>query len=262
MGILIAFNLFLILIVTGFLVAVKKWVQTPRAQYAVLLIAGVVTVLVHYSSFFYYLAMGTALEYVRENLCLILPLYPCNILMWCALIYGFIGNKNSKAALFLSDFLFWFGIFATMAGMFANFDFLANPTLTDYEVVKSILSHATLLFNILLIPVLGYLRPRFWRNVLNIATAIVFMCLIGLYCNLTLEVLVSYEMALDMNSMFLLQSPFAPMPFLRGQIIAPVAFVLYFILFTVIDIIRMPRGARWFDKVLNALRNKKSSARL
>ena len=52
------------------------------------------------------------------------------------------------------------------------------------------------------------------------------------------------------------------MPFLRGQIIAPVAFVLYFILFTVIDIIRMPRGARWFDKVLDALRNKKSSARL
>ena len=83
------------------------------------------------------------------------------------------------------------------------------------------------------------------------------MCLIGLYCNLTLEVLVSYEEALDMNSMFLLQTPFAPMPFLRGQIIAPVALVLYFILFTVIDIIRLPHGERWFNKVLSALRTPK-----
>ena len=260
MGTLVAFNLFLILIVTGLLIAVKKWARGPRAHYAVLLIASVITVLVHYSSFFYYLSKGTALEYVRDNLCLILPLYPCNILMWCALGYGFIGNKGSKVALLLSDFMFWFGIFATMAGMFANFDFLANPTLTDYEVVKSILSHATLLFNILLIPVLGYLRPRFGRNMLNIVISVISMCLIGLYCNLTLEVLVSYEMALDMNSMFLLQTPFEPMPFLRGQIIAPVAIALYFILFTVMDIIRLPRGERWFDKALSALRARKNNA--
>ena len=261
MGTLVAFNLFLILIVTGLLVAVKKWARSPRAQYAVVLIAGVVTVLVHYSSFFYYLTTGEALEYVRENLCLILPLYPCNILMWCALVYGFLGNKESKVAMLLSDFMFWFGIFATMAGMFANFDFLATPTLADYEVVKSILSHATLLFNILLIPVLGYLRPRFGRNMLNLVIAIASMCLIGLYCNLTLEVLVSYEKALDMNSMFLLQTPFAPMPFLRGQIIAPVAIVLYFILFTVVDVIRLPRGERWFNKVLGALRSFKNNAK-
>ena len=257
MGILVAFNLVLILIATGLLVATKKWARSARAQHAVILIAGVVTVLVHYSSFFYYLTTGTALEYVRENLCLILPLYPCNILMWCALVYGFICNKESKIALLLSDFLFWFGIFATMAGMFANFDFLANPTLTDYEVVKSILAHATLLFNILLIPVLGHLRPRFGRNMFNIIVAIVSMCLIGLYCNLTLEVLVSYEMALDMNSMFLLQTPFEPMPFLRGQIIAPAATVLYFILFTVLDIIRLPRGERWFDRARCFLRKEK-----
>ena len=255
MGTLIAFNLFLILIVVGLLIAVKKWARSPRAQYAVFFAAGIVTVLVHYSSFFYYLTTGAALEYVRENLCLILPLYPCNILMWCALGYGFLGKKDSRLGLFLSDFLFWFGIFATLAGMFANFDFLANPTLTDYEVVKSILSHATLLFNVLLIPVLGYLRPRFGRNVLNLTLAIASMCLIGLYCNLTLEVLVSYEKALDMNSMFLLQTPFAPMPFLRGQIIAPVAALLYFILFAVLDIIRLPRGERWFDKIRNFKKN-------
>jgi hypothetical protein len=82
------------------------------------------------------------------------------------------------------------------------------------------------------------------------------MYVIGLYCNLVFTVFVSAEMASYKNSMFILHSPFEGLPFLRYPLIAAVGLVLYLVLFTVCDIIRLPRGERWFDRVRAALNKK------
>jgi hypothetical protein len=249
MGTLIIFNVILLLIISAALIAVKKWVHSERAKRAVLLIAPLVTIAVHYSSFLYHsLFTGTGVAYLSETPNLILPIYPCNVVMWCALFYGLLANKDRKLSLFLSDYIFWFGIASTLVGMFANMDFIANPTLADYEVTKSILAHATLLFNVLLIPVLGLLRPSFFRNMRNMVLSVIAMCLIGLYCNLVFEVLVSYEKAYDVNSMFIIHSPFSDIPFLRYPVIASLGLVFYFAVFTVCDIMKAPRGQRWFNR--------------
>lgn len=247
---LFIFNLILLLVIAALLFAAKKWVRSARAEYALFLISPIVTVVFHYSMQLYLcFSGGDALGYLCENPNLILPIYPCNLVMWCALIYGFLRNKESGFALFLSDYLFWFGVISTLVGMFANVDFIVNPTLSDYDVTKSIVAHATLLFNVLLIPVFGHLRPRFSRNMRNIAISVVGMYVIGLYCNLVFGTLASPERAYEVNSMFILHSPFEAVPFLRYPIIAAIALVLYLILFTVCDLIVAPRGERWFNRI-------------
>ena len=260
MGTLLLFNFILILIIAALLFAAHKWLRRPRAERILFLVAPIVTVVFHYSSFLYLLFTGgDAYGYLADTPNLILPIYPCNVVMWCALLYGCLRNKNTKFALVLSDYVFWFGLISTLVGMFANVDFIVNPTLTDYEVTKSIVAHATLLFNLLLIPVFGHLRPGFWRNMFSITVSVVAMYVIGLYCNLIFRVLVSAERAYDINSMFILHSPFEGVPFLRYPLIAAVALVIYLIIFTVCDVITTPRGSRWFNRIQHTSRKTISS---
>ncbi len=258
MGTLIIFNLILILIIAATLVAVKKWFCGERAKRVLLLVAPLVTIAFHYSSFFYHLLFtGGGIAYLGETPNLILPIYPCNVVMWCALFYGLLRDKNSKFALLLSDYVFWFGIASTLVGMFANVDFIVNPTLRDFEVTKSIVAHATLLFNVLLIPTFGLLRPNFFRNMRNMIISVLAMLVIGVYCNLIFEALVSAEAAYDVNSMFLIHSPFEGVPFLRYPFIAALGLVVYLVIFTVCDILTTPRGERWFNRACAALRKSK-----
>ncbi len=250
MGKLIVFNCIALLIIFAGLFFCKKYIKKERNRNLTLLLSAVVTILCHYSTFLYLLITnGSTMDYLKENPNLLLPIYPCNVVMWGCLIYGFMRNKESKGALFLADYLFWFGIFSTLVGMFANVDFINNPTFTDYEVTKSILAHVTLLFNVLLICVFGHIKVDLIRNMIHIGIAVVMMYGIGLYCNKIFEVLVSTEEANSVNSMFILHSPFTGAPFLRYPIIALCALVLYFGLFSVCEAFAYPKGNRWFNRV-------------
>ena len=252
---LVIFNIAQILIISALLFWIKKRVRSERAKQALLLIAPLVTIAFHYSLFFYHLLFaGDAVAYLRNTPNLILPIYPCNVVMWCALILGLLPNKKSRLALLLCDYVFWFGLISTLVGMFANVDFIMNPTLADFEVTKSIVAHATLLFNLLLIPVLGLLQPNFLRNMCSMVISVLAMYAIGAYCNLIFEVLVSAQAAYDVNSMFILHSPFEDLPLLRYPLIATVGLVIYAAVFTVCDLIQNPRGQRWFNRALATLK--------
>ena len=259
MGILILFNFILILIVAAALVAVKKWCCSERAKRILLITVPLLTIACHYSLVFYHaLFTGEAIAYIAETPNMILPMYPCNVAMWCALLYGLLPDRKSKFALLLSDYIFWFGLISTLVGMFANVDFIMNPTLANFETTKSIVAHAILLFNLLLIPVFGDLRPDFFRNMRNIIISVVGMYFIGLYCNLVFSVLASPEAAYDENAMFILHSPFEGLPFLRYPFIAAVGLGFYFILFTVYDILTTPCGGHWYHRASAALRKQKN----
>lgn len=247
------FNFFLLAVITALLITVKKTVKSEKGHNILLLISASVTILFHYSSLiFRVITGGEAIEYLRNNPNLILPIYPCNVVMWSCLIIGIIKNKSSRAFDILADYIFWFGIFSTLVGMFANVDFIMNPTLKDYEITKSIVAHATLLFNVLLLPLFGKIKIDFFKNMKNMLFSVIGMYAIGLYCNLVFRVLVSPGKAYDVNSMFIIHSPFGGLEFLTYPIIAIVALVLYFILFTVCDIIKNEEGERWFDKLRSA----------
>ena len=249
MGKLLIFNFVLILFIVVGLLLVRRFVKKERTKNIILLCAALLTILFHYSSFIFRLFLGAdAISYLGQTPNLILPIYPCNVVMWSALIFAFLKNKKAKVGAFFADYLFWFGIISTLVGMFANVDFINNPTLANYENVKSIGAHATLLFNVLLLPIFGYVKIDVKRNIINIIISIVEMALIGGYCNVIFYALVSWEAAYDVNSMFLIHSPFEGLPFLTYPIIVLIAIPIYFGVFVLADLIAHKKGERFFDK--------------
>lgn len=252
---LLIFNSLLLCLIFIGLFFCKKLIKEEKNQNIVLLFSSIITILVHYSSFIYlYFTDGDTAGYLSTNPNLLLPIYPCNVVMWGCLIYGIIRNKNSNVSLFLADYLFWFGIFSTVVGMFANVDFINNPTFKDYEVTKSILAHATLLFNVLLIYIFGYIKIDLIKNMKHIIISVILMYIIGIYCNKLFEVFVSTDAAINVNSMFIIISPFPSLPFLKYPFVAVFALILYFCLFAICEFIKYPSKDRWYN---NIKKNKK-----
>ena len=249
MGKLMIFNFILIVLITLGLWLVKKCVKRARTQNIILCVAAVFTILFHYSSFIYKLISGgNAIEYLSENPNLILPIYPCNVVMWTALLFALLKNKKSGLGIFLADYLFWFGLISTLVGMFANVDFINNPTLADYENIKSISAHATLLFNVLLLPLFGHIRIDVKRNIKSIIFSIFVMAAIGCYCNLIFYALASEAAAYDINSMFLIHSPFEGVEFLTYPVISLIAVPIYFTVFVICDLCFHKKGERFYNK--------------
>ena len=252
---LLIFNFILLCLIFIVLYLCKKYIKEERNKNLVLLFSSIITILVHYSSFIYlWFKDGDTVGYLGQNPNLLLPIYPCNVVMWGCLIYGLIRNKNSNVSLFLGDYLFWFGIFSTLVGMFANVDFINNPTFKDYEVTKSIVAHATLLFNVVLIFIFGYIKIDLIKNMKHMIISVVLMYIIGIYCNKIFEVLVSMDQAMNVNSMFIIASPFPSLPFLKYPFIAVMALILYFCLFSICEFFKIPSNDRWYN---NIKKNKK-----
>ena len=243
MGKLLIFNFILIAIIAFGLWLVKRCVKKERTRNIILIVAAIFTIVFHYSSFIFKALSGdNAIKYLSETPNLILPIYPCNVVMWSALIFAFLKNKKSRVGSFFVDYLFWFGIISTLVGMFANVDFIMNPTLADYENFKSITAHATLLFNILLLPIFGYIKVHVKRNITNIIISIVMMALIGGYCNLVFHALVSEAAAYDVNSMFLIHSPFEGLDFLTYPFIALIAIPIFLAVFEICNLCINKKG--------------------
>ncbi len=248
---LLIFNFILIAIISVGLWFAKKYVKTELAQNIILLSVAIFTILFHYSSFIaLLLSGGDATKYLAETPNLILPIYPCNVVMWSALIFALLKNKRSKLGSYFVDYLFWFGIISTLVGMFANVDFINNPTLADYYNVKSIGAHATLLLNVLLLYVFGYVKIDVKRNMINILISIFKMAIIGAYCNLLFRVLDSEQAAYDVNSMFLIHSPFDGVEFLTYPVIVLIAIPIYFAVFITCDFFAYKKGDRFVNKIV------------
>ena len=249
MGKLMLFDFILIAFIALGLWFVKKYVKRERTEDIIFMAASIFTVLFHYSTFLFRLLTGDQpMEYLRENPYLILPIYPCNVVMWTALIFACMKNKKSKLGTFFADYLFWFGIISTLVGMFANVDFVRNPTLADYENVKSIGAHATLLFNVLLLPLFGHIQTDVKRNMTHIVISTLEMAAIGGYCNLLFTALASEEVAYDVNSMFLIHSPFGEGDFLTYPVISLIALAIYMMIFVACDFVSRKKSGWCCDE--------------
>lgn len=246
---LFIFDFILILLALFGIYLIKKYVKKERTQNIILIASATFTILFHYSSFLFKLITGNgAMEYLSANPNLILPIYPCNVVMWSALIFALLRNKKSKLGNLLADYIFWFGIISTLVGMLANVDFINNPTLLDYENFKSIAAHGTLLFNVFLIPLFGYIKIDVIRNLKSIIIAILAMAIIGGYCNVVFYAIGSESMAYDVNSMFLIHSPFEGVDFLTYPVISLIAIPIYIGEFVICDVIAHKKGERFYNK--------------
>lgn len=253
---LLIFNFSTIGVIALLLFGLKKLIKREKWVNLLLILASLGTVALHYSMLVYHAFLGTAFEYLNETPNLILPIYPCNLVMWCAVIFAFLRNKGTKFAQFLADYLFWFGLISSLVGMFANVDFIVNPTFADFNVTKSVLAHGTLLFNILLLPLFGFIKIDMYRNMKSILLSILMMLMTGLYCNTVFRALVSEAEAYDVNSMFLLHSPFDGVEFLTYPVIALIAIPIYFTLFAVLELFAYKKGDRFYNRLARYYQEK------
>lgn len=246
-------NIILVLFDVGVLILLKKFCKSNKAIYIALLIIPICTILCHYSSLVYHFFKDdSAMTYLKHNPNLVLPIYPCNIVMWLSLVFGIIRKKEGKFANFLMDYLFWFGVLSAAVGMFANVDFVRNPNLKDFDIAKGILSHGLLLLNALALPVLGFVKIKLERNILNIIISTLMMFVVGLYCNLLFEVLVSKEMAFEVNSMFIIHSPFNyDDKILTFPLISVIIVFLYFITFVICEMFAYKHKERWYIRLFS-----------
>lgn len=244
---LVILNIIVIIIDILLIILAKKYAgDSEKRKKNILLISALLTIVCHYSSLVYHAIDGgfaASYAFLRSNPNLVLPIYPCNVVMWCGLIFALLKKKDGKFGSFLCDYIFLFGVFSALVGMFANVDFINNPTLADYDVTKGIVAHGFMLMNILLVKALGYFEFEFTKNLKHILVSVIMMGVIGLYCNLLIAVICDLNYAVEVNSMFLIHSPFAGTDFLTYPMIAGIALIIYLIAFAIIAKVKRNKTA-------------------
>ena len=213
-------------------------VHDEKSKNRILLFSAVLTVVLHYSNLWvnYFVSGGTAT--VENNH--LLPVYPCNVVMWLLLISALIRNKNCLAFRMMSEFCFYVGTVCGILGIVLNFNFDNTPTLADYEILKGMLSHSTMLFGCLYLFAGGFVRIRMFNFVSVIAGLSCFI-LCGLITNNIYR-----HFGMDAPDGMWLQSN----PFQFGLPPMVLALVVTSILFAIINLWQMhlPEEDRWYKK--------------
>lgn len=242
----------LVVLAIAIAILLKKFIKTEKGIFILFLVAGFLTVVVHYSSLLFHLIKdGECLTFLTSNPNLILPIYPCNVVMICCLIIGVTPNKNTKILRYLIDFSVLFGAVSALVGMYVNVDFFNNPTLGDYDVTKGIVAHAAMFFNIVLLFVFGYFKLDLIKNMIRFLVAVVMMAIIGLYDSAVILAFAGKETMMNINPMFMLHSPFEGAGFLMFPFIAGVATLLLFIALVVAEAIKYRKDKEhiWYRRL-------------
>ena len=215
------------------------FVKTDNRKVRILKIAAVATVVIHYSSLYVdFFKTGTA----EINDTMLLPVYPCNIAMWFLLIVAFMKNRESKVYKVMAEFTFYLGIVGGVVGILFNEVYAATPNLSDWSVLKGLLSHATMLFGAIYLLLGGFIKIRV-SNTISVAIGMIFMVIdggiiIGLYklFNLTPQ-----------NIMYLLEPPYPNLPWLNTWVIGIAAVLLAFAITAVYEQIAIKKEDRWYN---------------
>ena len=215
------------------------FVKTENRKVRILKIAAVATVVIHYSSLYVdFFKTGTA----EINDTMLLPVYPCNIAMWFLLIVAFVKNRESKVYKVMAEFTFYLGVVGGVVGILFNEVYAATPNLSDWSVLKGLLSHATMLFGAIYLLLGGFIKIRV-TNTISVAIGMIFMVIdggiiIGLYklFNLTPQ-----------NIMYLLEPPYPNLPWLNTWVIGIAAVLLAFAITAVYEQIAIKKEDRWYN---------------
>lgn len=250
MVLLLIISVILLTVGIGFLVLSKKFIDTEKEVRMLFLVLPILTIAAQYSGVVYSLIKdGSATQYVLDNPNLLFPIFPCNVVMWSLLIVGIFFNKRETRVIqILIDFCFFFGIFSGLIGLVANVDFLQNPTITNLNGTKSIVSHALMITNIVALGIYKVVKIDLTPNYIHLVIGVLVMGLIGIINNTMCWIIKGEEYAIEINSMYMLRPSYSKISWLKYQYVVPVALVLYFGVFTIIDLIVYKKGNRFYNR--------------
>ncbi len=151
-----------------------------------------------------YLSGDTNAGYAYDNV--LFPIYFCNLTMY-ALFITSLMNPNAKAFEIIATFTAWGGMFGSLISLFYPEYYLNTPTLADWGVLKSMLSHSTMLVGSVYLFVGKYVKIEY-KNLLNYFYGLLACLVIGLFVNIFLGFF-----GKDVNAMYLKHPPLEELPF-------------------------------------------------
>ena len=213
----------------------SKYARDDQSKNKILKFFAIITVMIHYSNLWvdYFLNGGSAT--VENNH--LLPVYPCNVVMWMLLVASLLHNKKGLLFQLLSEFCFYGGTLCGVIGIVLNFNFDNTPTLADYDVLKGLLSHSTMLIGCLYMCTGRFIRIRVF-NALSVAVGLAIFILCGLCVNGLYE-----ACGLEApDGMWLKSNPYIG---ISPMILGIVAVVILFCVLTLWEL-RLPVEKRWY----------------
>lgn len=223
------------------------WVfaKDDRSKNYILKFSAIITVAIHYSNLWvdYFMSGGNAT--IENNH--ILPVYPCNVVMWMLLVASLVKNKKSLLFQILSEFCFYAGAVCGVIGIVLNINFGNNPTLADYDILKGLLSHSTMLYGCLYMLVGRFIRIRVF-NTVSVTAGLSCFVVCGWFVNRLYE---QFGMEAP-DGMFLKSNPYLSVsPIILGGW----AIVLLFFALAIWEL-RLDKEERWYTKLKHMIELK------
>ena len=225
-----------------------RFCKTEKSKFVAVKFFALSTVIIHYSSLWvYFLTTGSA----EVESTMLLPLYPCNICMWLLLIAAFAKKRENFAYRALSEFTFWAGCVCGVVGIVLNEQYAIHQSLSNYYVLKGLLSHSTMIIGAASLTVFGIVKIRV-RNVLSVALGLLLFLIDGAAMN----ALYAYFELPPCNAMYLMQAPFSDFPWINTATIGSIALVTAFVISALYEQLFVPENERWYKRL-----NRNKSAR-
>ncbi len=232
------------LITAGLLVLAVFFIKKQEHKNLILKIIAVVTIALHYSNIWVeFFANQGSMDGLEDNHLLLI--YPCHIIMWMLLISAFIKNKSNLAFRIMAEFCFWGGVVCASAGIIANINYNNTPSLADWNILKGLLSHSTLLLGCIYLLVGKFIKINMF-NVVSVALGLTFFFVDGLVINWLYKICKIPEV----NAMYLLYSPFESMPWLNPMLLGVSALIILTVGLGLYEL-SFPTEERWYVKLKN-----------
>lgn len=199
-------------------------------------ISALSTVIIHYSNLWVdFFANGGSANIEANH---ILPVYPCNVVMWMLLAAALIKNKNNVVFKVLSEFCFFVGSICGVIGIMFNANYDATPTLANYYVLKGLLSHSTMLFGCIYMLVGKYFKISFF-NLFSVILGLIVFTLCGLGVN---ALYVCFGMT-PPDGMFMISNPYFPVSII---LLAAIALIVFAVILALYEL-SFPPEKRWYN---------------
>lgn len=216
----------------------RRYARDDKTKNYILKFFAIITVVIHYSNLWvdYFTSGGNAT--IENNH--ILPVYPCNVVMWMLLVASLLQNKKRLLFQMLGEFCFYGGTVCGVIGIVLNANFGNTPTLADYDILKGMLSHSTMLFGCLYMLVGRFIRIRIF-NVVSVIAGLGSFVICGAAVNLLYE---RFGME-PPDGMFLRSNPYTSV----SPIILGVWAVALLFCGLALWELRLPKEERWYKRL-------------
>ncbi len=243
--ILLIYNIVSFIVIAAGLILCKKVIRKESCKNNVLKFVSILVVIIHISSLYVDFFKEGGAANVEDNI--LLPIYPCNVIMWLLMITAFMKNKKSRLFSHIAEFTCIVGTICGVIGVVFNFNFLNTPTFADYDILKGLISHSVMIFGTIYIYVFDYIKI----SVRNTMKSILYGLLLFVGIGFTINSLFSFFDIESVNSMYLETPPIPQYPFINFYTIGLAGLIVSFIGLNIYERFKYREEDRWLWQKLN-----------